>query len=168
MIHLVLIATGKVIIDVIPGVTQNISWTAVNLCYLAVRSLSYFPEIPPLAYLLTRLPSSALTLCFIGLQASPSGANYTVGPTTTSLSGNRLTAVHKTHPQENGSSPFPSACAFSSSLPSHRCSHDHEQFPAFDTLHELQPVAFCDQSISLNTCTCSKAAYGASISSVAR
>jgi hypothetical protein len=69
MIHLVLIATGKVIIDVIPGVTQNISWTAVNLCYLAVRSLSYFPEIPRLAYrlfLLTRLPSSALTLCFIG------------------------------------------------------------------------------------------------------
>ena len=37
MIHVVLIATGKVIIDVIPGVTQNISWTAVNLTYLAVR-----------------------------------------------------------------------------------------------------------------------------------
>jgi hypothetical protein len=47
MIHVVLIATGKVIIDVIPGVTQNISWTAVNLCYLAVRSLPYFPETPP-------------------------------------------------------------------------------------------------------------------------
>ena len=39
MIHVVLIAAGKVLIDVIPGVTQNISWTAVNLCYLAVRSL---------------------------------------------------------------------------------------------------------------------------------
>ena len=38
MIHVVLIATGKVIIDAIPGVTQNISWTAVNLSYLAVRS----------------------------------------------------------------------------------------------------------------------------------
>jgi len=37
MIHVVLIATGKVIIDAIPGVTQNISWTAVNLTYLAVR-----------------------------------------------------------------------------------------------------------------------------------
>jgi hypothetical protein len=39
MIHVVLIATGKVVIDAIPGVTQNISWTAVNLCYLAVRPL---------------------------------------------------------------------------------------------------------------------------------
>jgi hypothetical protein len=37
MIHVVLIATGKVIIDALPGVTQNISWTAVNLSYLAVR-----------------------------------------------------------------------------------------------------------------------------------
>jgi len=48
MIHVVLIATGKVIIDVIPGMTQNISWTAVNLTYLAVRPLPYFPETPQL------------------------------------------------------------------------------------------------------------------------
>ena len=48
MIHVVLIATGKVVIDAIPGVTQNISWTAVNLCYLAVRSLPYFLERPHL------------------------------------------------------------------------------------------------------------------------
>ena len=45
MIHVVLIATGKVIIDVIPGVTQNISWTAVNLTYLAVRD--FFLHIHP-------------------------------------------------------------------------------------------------------------------------
>ena len=45
MIHVVLIATGKVIIDVIPGVTQNISWTAVNLTYLAVRG--FFLHIHP-------------------------------------------------------------------------------------------------------------------------
>jgi hypothetical protein len=85
-----------------------------------------------------------------------------VGPTTTSLFGSRSTAVHKTHPQENGSSPFPSACASSSSLPSHRRSHDHtpKQFLAFDTLHELQPMAFCRQFVSLNICTCSQAAYG--------
>ena len=44
MIHVVLIATGKVIIDALPGVTQNISWTAVNLTYLAVRD--FFPIIP--------------------------------------------------------------------------------------------------------------------------
>ena len=35
-----------------------------------------------------------------------------------------------------------------------------KQLPAFDTLHELQPMAFCDQSVSLNICTCSQAAYG--------
>jgi hypothetical protein len=44
MIHVVLIATGKVIIDAIPGMTQNVSWTAVNLTYLAVRSHFYCPR----------------------------------------------------------------------------------------------------------------------------
>lgn len=39
MIHVVLIAVGKFLIDAIPGVTQNISWTTVNLSYLAVRPL---------------------------------------------------------------------------------------------------------------------------------
>jgi hypothetical protein len=49
MIHVVLVAAGKVIIDVIPGVTQNISWTAVNLTYLAVRTLPHYPMVsyPP-------------------------------------------------------------------------------------------------------------------------
>jgi hypothetical protein len=37
-----------------------------------------------------------------------------------------------------------------------------KQFFAFDALHELQPMAFCDQSVSLNICTCSQAAYGTS------
>ncbi|KAI9453471.1 Orm1 type endoplasmic reticulum protein [Lactarius psammicola] len=41
MIHVVLIATGKVIIDAIPGITQNISWTAVNLTYLACSYLMF-------------------------------------------------------------------------------------------------------------------------------
>jgi hypothetical protein len=44
MIHIVLIATGKVIIDAIPGMTQNISWTTVNLSYLAVRPLPCSPR----------------------------------------------------------------------------------------------------------------------------
>ena len=43
MIHVVLIATGKVIIDALPGVTPNISWTAVNLTYLAVRGFLHIP-----------------------------------------------------------------------------------------------------------------------------
>jgi len=42
MIHVVLIATGKFTIDAIPGVTQNISWTAVNLSYLAVRPCPHY------------------------------------------------------------------------------------------------------------------------------
>jgi hypothetical protein len=37
MIHVVLISTGKIIIDTVPGMTQQISWTLVNLLYLAVR-----------------------------------------------------------------------------------------------------------------------------------
>jgi len=50
MIHVVLIATGKVIIDAIPGVTQNISWTAVNLSYLAVRGFLHIPCNPSLIF----------------------------------------------------------------------------------------------------------------------
>jgi hypothetical protein len=37
--HIVLIFFGKILIDTIPGMTQEISWTLVNLFYLAVRSL---------------------------------------------------------------------------------------------------------------------------------
>jgi hypothetical protein len=37
LIHIVLICAGKIIIDNIPGMTQQISWTLVNLLYLAVR-----------------------------------------------------------------------------------------------------------------------------------
>ena len=47
MIHVVLIATGKLTIDAIPGMTQNISWTAVNLSYLAVRPCPPLPQLRP-------------------------------------------------------------------------------------------------------------------------
>ena len=47
MIHVVLIATGKVVIDTLPGMTQNISWTAVNLIYLAVPWLSPYSPVHP-------------------------------------------------------------------------------------------------------------------------
>jgi hypothetical protein len=36
LIHVVLISIGKIIIDTIPGMTPQTSWTLVNLCYLAV------------------------------------------------------------------------------------------------------------------------------------
>ena len=40
LIHVVLVFTGKIIIDTIPGMTQQISWTLVNLLYLAVSAHS--------------------------------------------------------------------------------------------------------------------------------
>jgi heme A synthase len=44
MIHVVLIVFGKVIIDTLPGMTQQMSWTLVNLIYLAVSpNLSIMP-----------------------------------------------------------------------------------------------------------------------------
>lgn len=36
LIHVVLIICGKIIIDTVPGMTPQISWTLVNLFYLAV------------------------------------------------------------------------------------------------------------------------------------
>lgn len=39
MIHVVLIFFGKLVIDTIPGMTQQLSWTTVNLTYLAVRGV---------------------------------------------------------------------------------------------------------------------------------
>jgi len=43
LIHIVLIVFGKVIIDTVPGMTQQMSWTSVNLIYLAVSSQSTHP-----------------------------------------------------------------------------------------------------------------------------
>ncbi|KAL1944153.1 hypothetical protein VTO73DRAFT_3338 [Trametes versicolor] len=41
LIHLVLILTGKVVIDTIPGMRQEISWTLVNLLYLGLSYLMF-------------------------------------------------------------------------------------------------------------------------------
>ncbi|KAF9037809.1 Orm1 type endoplasmic reticulum protein [Hymenopellis radicata] len=41
LIHVVLILVGKVIIDTIPGMSQQISWTLVNLIYLALSYLMF-------------------------------------------------------------------------------------------------------------------------------
>ena len=39
--HPLLILSGKAIVDSIPGMTQQISWTAANLLYIAVRRGNY-------------------------------------------------------------------------------------------------------------------------------
>ncbi|KAK2465997.1 hypothetical protein APHAL10511_001638 [Amanita phalloides] len=41
LIHVVLITCGKIIIDTLPGMTQQISWTLVNLIYLALSYLMF-------------------------------------------------------------------------------------------------------------------------------
>ncbi|KIJ20533.1 hypothetical protein PAXINDRAFT_96715 [Paxillus involutus ATCC 200175] len=41
LIHVVLVFFGKIIIDTIPGMTQQISWTLVNLIYLALSYLMF-------------------------------------------------------------------------------------------------------------------------------
>ncbi|KAF9057849.1 ORMDL family-domain-containing protein [Panaeolus papilionaceus] len=41
LIHVVLILFGKITIDTIPGMTQQISWTCVNLLYLALSYLMF-------------------------------------------------------------------------------------------------------------------------------
>ncbi|TFK25944.1 Orm1 type endoplasmic reticulum protein [Coprinopsis marcescibilis] len=41
LIHVVLIICGKICIDIVPGMTQEISWTLVNLMYLAVSYLMF-------------------------------------------------------------------------------------------------------------------------------
>ncbi|KIJ69800.1 hypothetical protein HYDPIDRAFT_142411 [Hydnomerulius pinastri MD-312] len=41
LIHVVLVFMGKIIIDTIPGMTQQISWTLVNLIYLALSYLMF-------------------------------------------------------------------------------------------------------------------------------
>jgi len=41
VLHPVLIFTGKIIIDTIPGMTTQISWTVVNLCYLLISYLVF-------------------------------------------------------------------------------------------------------------------------------
>jgi len=40
-IHIVLICVGKIVIDTIPGMTQQISWTMVNLLYLTLTYLMF-------------------------------------------------------------------------------------------------------------------------------
>lgn len=42
MIHPILMLIGKLFVDALPGVNQELSWTIVNLCYLVVR-----PAAPP-------------------------------------------------------------------------------------------------------------------------
>ena len=42
LIHVVLIICGKIIIDTVPGMTPQISWTLVNVFYLAVGCSLFF------------------------------------------------------------------------------------------------------------------------------
>ncbi|EIW76294.1 Orm1 type endoplasmic reticulum protein, partial [Coniophora puteana RWD-64-598 SS2] len=41
LIHVVLILLGKIVVDTVPGMTQQISWTLVNTIYLALSYLMF-------------------------------------------------------------------------------------------------------------------------------
>ncbi|KAE8219154.1 hypothetical protein CF319_g7100 [Tilletia indica] len=41
VVHIVLILTGKILVDVVPGITQDISWSIVNLGYIALTFLMF-------------------------------------------------------------------------------------------------------------------------------
>lgn len=41
MIHVVLIFSGKILVDIIPGITQDVSWTTVNICYDVVTYIMF-------------------------------------------------------------------------------------------------------------------------------
>ena len=41
LIHPLLIFSGKIVVDTIPGMRQELSWTLVNLLYLSVRLSSF-------------------------------------------------------------------------------------------------------------------------------
>jgi len=47
MIHVVLIALGIVLLETVPGITQDVTWTTANLGYLFV---SYQFTLPSLLY----------------------------------------------------------------------------------------------------------------------
>lgn len=44
IIHVVLILLGKILVDVIPGMEQDTSWTIVNLGYIAVSAIVHSPR----------------------------------------------------------------------------------------------------------------------------
>jgi hypothetical protein len=46
LIHPVLIIAGKIVVDTVPGMTQELSWTLVNLIYLGVRSHVCYDLMP--------------------------------------------------------------------------------------------------------------------------
>ena len=80
MIHIVLIVFGKVIIDTLPGMTQQMSWTLVNLVYLAVSPQTFWYCLVSIT---TYLVCSSHTLCSTGLLAFPLEATSIVGYTMT-------------------------------------------------------------------------------------
>ena len=128
MIHVVLIATGKVVIDAIPGVTQNISWTAVNLCYLAVRSTPYFPETPPPG--LPPAPTDTTApqcsyLMFHWVTGIPFGSELHGGAYDDLTLWEQIDGGAQNTPSRKWLFSVPVGLCVSSSLLSLRCSHDH-------------------------------------------
>ena len=170
MIHVVLIVTGKVIIDAIPGMTQNVSWTTVNLSYLAVRLLPLDPKAFPACHAIFYSPDCPPALVpHVSLgdghplrkratrwRLRRPNALGTDRRRRTKYALEKMAVLCSCRPVR-----FPTL----SLSPHTHTTTTPKQLSAFHTLHELQPMVVRDQSVSANICTCAQAAYCAFSSS---
>lgn len=46
LIHIVLVLCGKMVLDTVPGMTQELSWTLTNLLYLGVSTQPKVRALP--------------------------------------------------------------------------------------------------------------------------
>ena len=145
MIHVVLIATGKVIIDAIPGVTRNISWTAVNLTYLAVRPYHLTSK--------RRLtPMQCSYLMFHWVTGIPFGSELHGGAYDDLTLWEQIDGGAQNTPSRKWLFSVPvGLCVFHPMTPfsvlfrvATHAKHKLKQLPALNALHQLQPVAFRD------------------------
>lgn len=61
LIHPVLICCGKLLIDAIPGMTQDVSWTIVNLSYITVGRHPFWTRYDRVCLQKISSPSSCST-----------------------------------------------------------------------------------------------------------
>jgi hypothetical protein len=115
--HPCLVLVVKLFLDTLPGMTQQFSWTFVNLGYLIVSPAR--PAAASFKLILDNRPFRRrryLTSCSTGQQASHSRRACTAARMTTSRFGNKSTRASSLPPPRNGSFASPSYCTYSMTL----------------------------------------------------
>ena len=112
--HPCLVLLVKLSLDTLPGMTQQFSWTFVNLGYLIVSSRAKTAADPNLGWTIAhfcgrRYPTS----CSTGQPVSRSRQACTAARMTTSRFGSKSTRASSLPPQRNGSFASPSCCTYS-------------------------------------------------------